>query len=110
MKGWRSSVVPSPTPSGFLKRLFKDRNDEEATALADEIGSLSRSSDSTDGSNEGNFLQESLRGMNLFRGKVRSHDLETVGKDRSISRPLEILRFQQHSSEAQMHILEMDLI
>lgn len=93
------SVVPSTTPSGFLKRLFKDRNDEEATALADEIGSLSLSADSTDGSNEGNFLQESLRGMNLFRGKVRSHDLETAGKDPSISRPLETSAAEQRGTD-----------
>lgn len=79
----------SMTPS-FLKKLFKDRSDDEAGGLADELGSLSMSADSTDGSNEGNFLQETLRGvMTPFRGKVRTHDSETLGKDLSIGRSTE---------------------
>ncbi|KAG0596247.1 hypothetical protein M758_UG236700 [Ceratodon purpureus] len=75
-------VTPSATPS-FLKRLFKDRNDEEAGALADELGSLSMSTDSTDGSNEGNFLQETFL---KFRAKVRTHDSETLGRELSCGR------------------------
>lgn len=82
-------VTPSTTPSGFLRRLFKDRNDEDGAALADELGSLSISHDSTEGSNEGNFLQESLRGMTLFRGKVRTHDADILAKEFIFSRPTE---------------------
>ncbi|KAG0571619.1 hypothetical protein KC19_VG027900 [Ceratodon purpureus] len=75
-------VTPSATPS-FLKRLFKDRSDEEAGALADELGSLSMSTDITDGSNEGNFLQETFL---KFRAKVRTHDSETLVKELSSGR------------------------
>ena len=75
-------MTPSATPS-FLKRLFKDRSDEEAGGLADELGSLSMSTDSTDGSSEGNFLQETFL---KFRGKVRTHDSETLGRELSSGR------------------------
>jgi phosphatidylinositol 4-kinase len=81
----------SITPS-FLRnlKLFKDRSDDEAGGLSDEPGSLSMSTESTDGSNEGNFLQETLRGvMTPFRGKNRTHDSETVGKELSLGRSTE---------------------
>nr|PNR53857.1 hypothetical protein PHYPA_007532 [Physcomitrium patens] len=96
-------VTPSTTPSGFLRRLFKDRSDEEPGGLADELGSLSLSTDSTDGSNEGNFLQDTLR---AFRGKVRTHDPEILGKEGSVGRSTEGTaaeqRFDSDADESDM--------
>ncbi|XP_024378951.1 phosphatidylinositol 4-kinase beta 1 isoform X2 [Physcomitrium patens] len=96
-------VAPSSTPSGFLRRLFKERNDEEAGGLADEMNSLSLNSDNTDGSNEGNFLQDTFR---AFRGKVRTHDSETLGKELNLVRSMEVsgaeLRFDVDADEPEM--------
>jgi phosphatidylinositol 4-kinase len=83
--GADSKETMSMTPS-FLKKLFKDKNEDEA----DDLASLSMSADSTDGSNEGNFLQETFRGvMTPFRGKTRTQDTEAIGKDPSIGRSTE---------------------
>ncbi len=92
-------VAPSTTPSGFLRRLFKDRSDEEGGPLSDDFGSLSLSLDSTDGSNEGNFLQDSLRGMSIFRSRDRTHDVEGLGKDLIVIRPMELAATDQQSAD-----------
>jgi hypothetical protein len=91
--------VPSTTPSGFLRRLFKDRSDEEGGSLSDDFGSLSLTHDSTDGSNEGNFLQDSLRGMSIFRSRDRTHDVEGLGKDLIVIRPMELAATDQQSAD-----------
>lgn len=83
--GADSKETMSMAPS-FLKKLFKDKNEDEA----DDLASLSMSADSTDGSNEGNFLQETFRGvMTPFRGKTRTQDTEAIGKDPSMGRSME---------------------
>jgi hypothetical protein len=89
-------VVPSMTPSGFLRRLFKDRGDEEGGSLSDDIGSLSLSHDSTDGSNDGNLVHDSLRGMSIFRGKDHTHEADGLVKD---SRSMESAAAEHQGAE-----------
>jgi hypothetical protein len=84
------------TPSGFLRRLFKDRGYEEGGFLSDDIGSLSLSHDSTDGSNDGNLLHDSLHGMSIFRGKDHTHEADGLVKD---SRSMEIAAAEHQGAE-----------